>query len=127
MRAAMRTLHWFGVPVLTKRRIWFAFIVAVVTDAVQIGLGPFGWLFMDQILDVIAMVLTSAALGFHLLLLPTFVIEMLPVTDLLPTWIACVATVVMLRKKAAAMPPPPPAPHIPPQLEQNSRVDTPEE
>ena len=125
----MITLRWFGVPVLTKRRIWFAFTVATVTDALQIGFGPFGWLFIDEILDVIAMALTSAALGFHLLLLPTFVIEMLPVTDWLPTWIGCVATVVMLRKKTAAMPPPPPPPppYIPPRLEQHSRVDTPEE
>jgi hypothetical protein len=70
-------------------------------------LGPFGWTFIDQGLDVLAMLLITGALGFHLLLLPTFVLELLPVTDMLPTWTGCTAAVVMLRKRAQAQPPPP--------------------
>ena len=46
--------------------------------------------------------LTCAALGFHMLLLPTFVIELVPVADMLPTWTGCTAAVVMLRKRARA-------------------------
>jgi hypothetical protein len=46
-------------------------------------------------------------IGFHPLLLPTFVLELLPVTDLLPTWTGCVALIVALRRKQE---PPPPAP-----------------
>jgi hypothetical protein len=38
-------------------------------------------------------------LGFHPLLLPTFVVEFLPVADMLPTWTGCVALVVALRKR----------------------------
>jgi hypothetical protein len=52
------------------------------------------------------MVLTSAAIGFHMLLLPTFVIELVPVADMLPTWTGCTAAVVMLRKRAQAQEPP---------------------
>jgi hypothetical protein len=105
MKLIKKIPNWFGVPVLTKKRIWFAFAVATFTDATQIALGPPGWMFVDELLDVIAMVLTSAALGFHLLLLPTFILEMLPVTDWLPTWIGCVGAVVILRKRTVAKPP----------------------
>ena len=75
-----------------------------MTDAVQLSLGPVGWFLLDEGLDVLAMVLTSAALGFHMLLLPTFVIELLPVADMLPTWTACTAAVVVLRKNAQNRP-----------------------
>lgn len=87
-------------PVLTGRRVWFAFTVAVMTDAIQLSLLNFGWLFADQVLDVIAFVLITVSLGFHILLLPTFVIEFLPVTDMLPTWTGCTAAVILLRKRA---------------------------
>jgi hypothetical protein len=96
----------FAVPTLTSKRIWFAFTVAAVTDAIQLGLGPLGWAFIDESLDVIAMVLTAGALGFHMLLLPTFIIEFIPVADMLPTWTGCVGAVVMLRKRAQSRPPP---------------------
>ena len=92
-------------PVLTRNRIWFAFSVAVLTDAVQLVLGPLGWVVVDQSLDVIAMALTTVALGFHMLLLPTFVIELVPVADMLPTWTGCVAAVVVLRRRAQTPPP----------------------
>jgi len=97
----------FAVPVLTRKRIWFALVVAALTDATQIALGPFGWLFVDEALDVVAMVLTCAALGFHMLLLPTFLIELIPVADMLPTWTGCTAAVIMLRRNARSQSPPP--------------------
>ena len=97
-------------PYLTRKRIWTAFAVAIVVDALEWGLGPFGFAFGDEILDVIAMMLIWKAIGFHPLLLPAFVIEFLPVADLLPTWTGCVALVVMLRKKQQGQEPPPPGP-----------------
>jgi hypothetical protein len=106
MKSAENVYRWLGHPRLTRSRIWFAFAVAVVTDAVQFGLGPFGWAFVDEGLDVVAMVLVSAAIGFHMLLLPTFVIEFIPGPDMLPTWTACTAAVVMLRKRGQQAPPP---------------------
>jgi hypothetical protein len=87
--------------------------VAVAADALQLLLGPLGWALPDEIIDVIAMILITTAVGFHPLLLPTFVVEFIPVLDMLPTWTACVALVVSLRRKQqATQPPPEPGPVI---------------
>jgi len=95
-------------PLLTPLRTRLAYAVAVGTDLLQLGLGPLGWYGADEILDVIATALTWWLLGFHPLLLPTFVIEFLPMTDILPTWTGCVALVVATRKRQQTTIPPPP-------------------
>ncbi len=87
------------VPRLTRRRMMCAMAIAVVADGAQLLLGPFGWVFLVQAIDVIAAVLVSCTLGFHWLLLPSFVVELIPIVDMLPTWTACVAAVIVLRKK----------------------------
>ncbi len=113
MANAPNISRWLKAPALTRGRIWLAFSVAAVTDAIQLGLGPAGGIVVDQVLDVIAMVLTCAALGFHPLLLPTFVIELIPIADMIPTWTGCVAAVVLLRKRLQPQPPvPPPVPNL---------------
>ena len=89
----------FRVPHLTRRRMLLALAVAVIADALQFILLPFAWSFAESAVDVVAMVLTLWILGFHLLLLPTFVIELVPVADVLPTWTACVIAVIALRKR----------------------------
>ena len=94
-------------PILTKRRIWSAYTVAVAADVLQFILGPFGWAMADEILDVMAAGATWSLLGFHPLLLPTFVVEFMPLVDMLPTWTGCVALVVALRKKEQQAVPPP--------------------
>src|SRR5450830_993211 len=96
--------------ILTRQRIWLAFTIAVTVDVIQLLLGPIGWAFADEILDVAAMILTWRAIGFHPLLLPTFALEFLPVTDLVPAWTGCVALVVALRRKQQAASGQPPAP-----------------
>jgi hypothetical protein len=96
-------------PVLTRNRVRLAYVVAVTSDVLQLLLGPLGWAFADELLDVAAMILISRTIGFHPLLLPTFALEFLPVTDLLPTWTGCVALVLLLRRKQQAASPPPPA------------------
>ena len=92
--------------VLTRARIRSAYGIAVATDALQLLLGPFGWAGSDEVLDIIAAILTTRLLGFHPLLLPTFLIELFPIADVLPTWTGCVALVVAMKKKQA----PPPSP-----------------
>jgi hypothetical protein len=87
-------------PVLTKKRMWAAIAIAMVADALQIGLGPLGLAGVDQGIDLVAALLTIALLGFHPLLLPTFLIELIPVADLLPTWTGCVVLVIAMRKKS---------------------------
>ena len=73
--------------------------MAVFADGLQLLLGPLGWVFGDQAIDCVAMVLTSWAIGFHILLLPTFVIELVPVLEDLPTWTACTIAVIALRRR----------------------------
>jgi|SRR2546430_1668433 len=89
----------FQVPVLTRNRVRLAYTVAITADALQFLLLPLSWTFVEQVIDVVAMIFTWRLIGFHPLLLPTFVVEFLPVVDILPTWTACVALVVSLRKK----------------------------
>ena len=92
---------------LTRRGVRLAYAIAVTVDVCQLLLGPAGWAFADEILDIVAAVLISRAIGFHLLFLPAFALEFLPVADMLPTWTGCVALVVMLRRRQE---PPPPGP-----------------
>ena len=106
----------FRTPTLTRRRMAFALAVAIVADGLQLllsVLGPLGFL-VDEIIDVIAMLLTIRTLGFHLLLLPTFVVEFLPLVDMLPTWTGCVIAVIALRKRG--QPPAESPPGTPPLL-----------
>jgi hypothetical protein len=94
-------------PLLTPGRVRVAYAIAIATDALQFLLGPVGWAGADEILDVVATALMWRLLGFHPLLLPTFLVELLPVTDLLPTWTGCVAVVVGLRRRQQIGSPPP--------------------
>lgn len=91
---------WYR-PEVTRWRAGVALTVAITADLLQLLLGPVGWAFSDEVIDVVTMVTTSLLLGFHVLLLPTFVLELLPVTDMLPTWTGCVIAVVVLRRRQA--------------------------
>ena len=92
-------------PFLTPARIRTAYVLAGSVDLLQLLLGPLGWAFADEILDVVAMALLWRILGFHPLLLPTFALEIVPLADMLPTWTGCVAVVIALRKRQQAAPP----------------------
>lgn len=98
--------RFFPVPLLTPSRIRSAYGIAVAADLLQLMLGPLGWTFADEVIDVVVGVVMWRLLGFHPLLLPTFAIELLPIVDMLPTWTGCVALVVSRRKKQQAISPP---------------------
>jgi hypothetical protein len=98
----------FRAPTLTRPRMIFALAIAVAADGLQLLLGPLGWAFIDQAIDFVAMILVSWVIGFHILLLPTFIVELVPILEDLPTWTACTAAVIALRKRVQR--PPPPAP-----------------
>jgi len=85
-------------PALTPWRVRIAYASAVSGDLVQLALGPLGWVWVDQGIDVAVMLVVMPAIGFHPLLLPTFVLELIPMADMLPTWTACVALVIKLRR-----------------------------
>lgn len=93
-------------PQLTRGRIVAAIMFAVAADFLQIVLLPVAWTFVQQFIDIIAMALTMLTIGFHLLLLPTFVIEFIPGVDMLPTWTGCVIAVIALRKRGQSSTPP---------------------
>ena len=84
---------------LSRKRMFLALLIAVAADGLQLLLGPLGWVMVDQVIDCVATVLVSCVLGFHILLLPTFILELVPVLDELPTWTACTAAVIALRKR----------------------------
>ena len=97
----------FDVPPLTRTRVRLAYAIAIATDVLQLLLGPFGWAFIDEGLDVIAMLAISRVIGFHVVFLPTFVLEFLPGAGMLPTWTGAVALVVGLRRRSAVNRTPP--------------------
>ena len=95
----------FAAPPLTRTRLVAAIAIAVIADGLQLLLGPLGWVFVDGLIDVVAMLLTIFILGFHPLLLPTFLVEFIPVVNMLPTWTGCVIAVIALRKRGPPAPP----------------------
>jgi len=93
---------------MSRIRMILALIIAVAADGLQLLLGPLGWAGSDQVIDCVVMVLLSWTIGFHILLLPTFVIELIPALEDLPTWTACTVAVIALRKREQRNPPPAP-------------------
>jgi hypothetical protein len=107
---------------LTIKRIVAAVAVALVADGLQI---PFQAVpLAPEIIDVVAMAFTTWLLGFHLLLLPTFAVEFIPVVDMLPTWTGCVLAVIALRKRAENNAPPVTTPVAPPMIDTSRRDDS---
>jgi hypothetical protein len=89
-------------PKFSRARVAAALGVAVIADGLQLLLGPVGWAGLDDVIDVVAMGLVTFALGFHVLFLPTFVLELAPVAGMLPTWTGCVLAVAFLRRKSTS-------------------------
>jgi hypothetical protein len=98
MNLPQKIAERFRAPQLTRARIVSALAVAVIADGIQIPLQAVP--VAPEIIDVVAMVAASALLGFHWLLLPTFLVEFVPVVDMMPTWTGCVTAVIALRKRA---------------------------
>lgn len=109
------TKGWFGLPgprPLTPLRAGLVLLVALVADFVQVGLGPLGITGLDDVLDLLVAALEIGLLGFHPLLLPTFLVEILPVVEFMPTWTACVLAVILRRTRGT---PPPGSTRPPPR------------
>jgi hypothetical protein len=101
----------FRTPRITTLRAVLALAVAVAADGLQFllsFLGPVEWTLVDPVIDSVTMVLISRIIGFHILLVPTFVVELVPVIEDLPTWTACAAAVIVLRRREQRNPPQPP-------------------
>lgn len=79
---------------LDRKKVIAARTIAVIADAVQIGLMP---LFLEgalstanDVLDVAVALAMTALVGWHWAFLPAFVTELVPFLDLVPSWTAAV-------------------------------------
>ena len=81
-----------------------ALIIAIAADAIQWlvlpifaegGLSP-----ADAGLDVATFAVLTGLLGFSPLLLPTVVVELLPMADLAPAWSIAVVAIIWRRRSA---------------------------
>ena len=115
-----RIWRWLAAHVaaqpLTRKRIVAAYAVAITTDVIQLVFLPFKLVLIDQFADIGAMVLTVWILGFHILLLPTFMLEFVPLLDMLPTWTGCVWLVIRQRRNQPPAAPAAPASANPPVI-----------
>ena len=105
---------------LEPRRVVAARTVAVLADAVQLGVLP---LFVqgalstvNDVLDVAVAAALIALVGWHWAFLPAFLAELVPFFDLVPTWTAAVFLATRNPGEAPGPPSPlpPPAPPAPP-------------
>ena len=75
---------------ISPGRIRAARAVAVCADLIQIGFPyAFGEGFLSPLedaLDIAVCLALTALVGWHVAFLPTFLIELLPIGDLAPTW-----------------------------------------
>lgn len=88
---------------LTHGRMAVALMAAIVADGLQWLMQAFP--LAAQLIDVAAMVVVTVAIGFHVLFLPSFVLELVPVLNAFPTWTGCVIAVIALRRREASLPP----------------------
>jgi hypothetical protein len=70
-------------PLLTPRRIWIARGLAVAVDLSQVALGATP---VNDVVDVATAIAMVALVGWHWAFLPTFLAELVPFVDLVPTW-----------------------------------------
>jgi len=94
---------------LSPGRVLAARVIAIVADAVQLGLLP---LFvagaasgLDDALDAVVGVTMVTLVGWHWAFLPAFLAELIPGVDLAPTW--TIAAFIATRGAGAAGASPP--------------------
>jgi len=82
------------VIVLTDRRVRIARIIAIAADVLQIAAFPAfagGWISpLDDVVDVVVALVLIWLIGWHVVFLPSFIAEIIPGLDLVPTWTAAV-------------------------------------
>ena len=120
---------------LDRRKVIAARTIAVMADAVQVGLLP---LFLEgalsavnDVLDVAVAGILTALVGWHWAFVPSFVAELVPVLNLVPSWTAAVFIATRNSSAAVSAPepplslPPPPTSQSSPQQPVQPAVKTP--
>jgi hypothetical protein len=90
----------------SSRRIWLARGIAVAADVVQLAASP--WVVagaispVDDGLDIAVGIILTLLVGWHIAFLPSFVVKLVPVADLAPTW--TIAVLIATRGKTSKPP-----------------------
>ncbi len=94
---------------VSPKRVLAARILAIAADAVQLGGFPvFGLGIASPYNDALDVVVAGALtwlVGFHWAFLPSFLIELVPGIDLVPTWTGAVLLATRGQGKVEAEPP----------------------
>jgi hypothetical protein len=96
---------------LTPRRVWIARSLAVFVDLAQVALLPAELTPLNNGIDVATAIAMVALVGWHWAFLPTFLAEMIPFVDLVPSW--TLAVLIATRGRVAAPPGLPPSSQAP--------------
>ena len=88
---------------LTPRRAWIARALAVLVDLAQVALLPAELTPLNNGIDVAAAIALVGLVGWHWAFLPTFLAEMIPFVDLVPSW--TLAVMIATRGRIAEAPP----------------------
>jgi hypothetical protein len=86
----------------------FARSLAVLVDLAQFALLPAELTPLNNGIDVATAIAMVALVGWHWAFLPTFLAEMVPFVDLVPSW--TLAVMIATRGRGAEAPPPLPPP-----------------
>ncbi len=96
------------VTTISPTRIRIARYVAFSADLLQIGLFPlFGEGFFSplaDILDVVVCVILTRLIGWHYSFIPSFLAEIVPLVDLVPTWTIAVLLATRQKRVVASSP-----------------------
>jgi hypothetical protein len=96
-------------PLVTPRRVMAARVLAILVDLAQWALLPAALTPLNNAIDVVTGFVMIWLVGWHWAFLPTFLAEMVPFVDLVPTW-----TLAVMFATRGAGDPPMPQPPLPP-------------
>lgn len=105
-------------PLLTPRRVWIARGLAVFVDLAQIALLPAALTPLNDAVDVATAIALVALIGWHWAFVPTFLAELVPFVDLVPSW----TLAVMIATRGPVAPAPPTVVVEPPRSEPAPRA-----
>jgi hypothetical protein len=88
-------------PLPTPRRVWIARGLAVLVDFIQVALPPAEFPPLNDVIDVVTAIVMTGLVGWHWAYLPTFLAELVPFVDLVPTW----TMAVFFATRGASAPP----------------------
>jgi hypothetical protein len=99
---------------VTPRRILIARVIAVAVDLAQYALLPTELTPLNNAVDVLTGIAMLSLVGWNWVFLPTFLAELVPFVDLVPSWTLAVMFATRGQTPPGAPGAPPPPPPLPP-------------